>query len=137
MVLLRSEVHDELHSRVEKLGHEDQKYGQNQHRELELADADQQASHQDHDGNHDVEAHVALRADSGDHALVSVLEAADDTLLSLACLLNLLRHAAPSLRFPGPWPSRWPRSPPRGPSHSSVARRAPRVPRPPSRGSCT
>src|SRR5829696_8523814 len=137
MVLLRSEVNDELHGRVEQLGYEDQKYGQNQDRKLELADTHQQAPHQYHDGNHDVEAHVALRADRGDHTLVRVLEASGDTLLSLAWLLNLLRHAAPPLRLPGPWPFRWPRSPPRGPSRSSVARRAQRVPRPLSLGSHT
>ena len=34
MVLLRGKVDDELHGRVEQLGHEDQEYGQNQDREL-------------------------------------------------------------------------------------------------------
>src|SRR5215211_7957817 len=45
MVLPRGEVDDELHGRVEQLGHEDQEYGQNQDRELEPADVEEQAGH--------------------------------------------------------------------------------------------
>src|SRR5215217_6521984 len=97
--------------------------------EVELARPDEQAGHEDKHGNHYVEAHVALGADREDHAPIGVLEAADHSLLALAGPLNLLRHATPPSRPPGPWPSRSTRNPRRDPSLPSVARRAPPVPR--------
>src|SRR5215212_1410124 len=135
MIFLRSEVDYELHSRVEHLGDEDQHYREDEDGELELADADQQARHEDQDSDHHMEAHVALGADRGDHPSISMLEAANHALLALARPLNLPGHATPPSRPSGPRPSRSTRSSRHGPFHPGVARRAPPVRRPPSRGS--
>ena len=105
MVLPCGKVDDELHGRVEQLGHEDQEYGQNKDRELYLADSHQQARYENNDGHNHVEAHVALGPDRGDHTPVGVLEAAGYALLALAWPFSFLRHAAPPLRPAGPSPS--------------------------------
>ena len=106
MVFPGGEVDGELHGGVEHLGHEDQHYGQDEDRELQLADTDEQARDEDQDGHDDVEAHVALGADRGDHAPVGVLEAADHALLALVRPLTLPGHATPPSRPAGPRPSR-------------------------------
>src|SRR5215208_5991984 len=108
MIFPRGKVDDEFHGCVEQLRHEDQEYGQNKDREFQLPDSDQQARCEDQDGHDDVEAHVALGADSVDHTPVGVLEAAGHALLALAWLLNFPRHATPPLRPAGASPSHWP-----------------------------